>query len=88
LVDASRSLTDNCIAGIEPNRQRLTELVNRSLMLVTALSPKIGYDNAAKIAHNAMENGTTLREEAVASGLISAEDFDLLVDPKKMISPG
>ena len=88
LADASRSLTDNCIAGIEPNRQRLTELVNRSLMLVTALSPKIGYDNAAKIAHNAMENGTTLREEAVASGLISAEDFDLLVDPKKMISPG
>ena len=88
LADATSSLTDNCIAGIEPNIQRLTELVNRSLMLVTALTPKIGYDNAAQIAHKAMENGTTLREEALASGLISANDFDLLVDPKKMISPG
>jgi fumarate hydratase, class II len=88
LADAVRSLTDNCIAGIEPNRPRLKELVNRSLMLVTALSPQIGYDNAAKIAHEALENGTTLREEALASGLISADDFDRLVDPKKMISPG
>ncbi|MFC2063780.1 class II fumarate hydratase [Chloroflexota bacterium] len=88
LTDATRSLTDNCIAGIEPNRQRLSELVERSLMLATALSPIIGYDNAAKIAHDALNNGTTLRDEAIASGLISREEFDRFVDPKKMINPG
>ena len=88
LADAIRSLADNCIAGIEPNKSRLSELVERSLMLVTALSPHIGYDNAARIAHNALKNRTTLREEAITSDLISGEDFDRLVDPSKMISPG
>ena len=88
LTDATRSLTDNCIAGIEPNRQRLSELVERSLMLVTALSPIIGYDKAAKIAQDALNNGTTLREEAIASELISGEDFDRFVDPRNMINPG
>ena len=88
LTDATRSLTDNCIAGIEPNRQRLSELVERSLMLATALSPIIGYDKAAKIAHDALNNGTTLRDEAIASGLISGEEFDRIVDPRNMINPG
>lgn len=88
LADATRSLTVNCIEGIVPNRQRLSELVDRSLMLVTALSPHIGYDKAAQIAHNALKNGTTLREESIASGIISGEDFDRLVDPGKMIFPG
>ena len=88
LTDATRSLTDNCIAGIEPNRQRLSELVDRSLMLATALSPIIGYDKAAKIAHDALNNGTTLRDEAIASGLIGGEEFDRIVDPRNMINPG
>jgi fumarate hydratase class II len=83
--DAALSFSDNCVAGIAPNKTRLTELLNRSLMLVTALNGHIGYDNAAKIAKAAHKNGTTLREEALKSGLIGAEDFDAIVRPELMI---
>lgn len=88
LSEAVTSLTDLCIAGIKPNLERISELMERSLMLVTALIPHIGYDKAAKIAQAALKNGTTLREEAIASGLISGEEFDKWVRPKDMISPG
>jgi fumarate hydratase class II len=87
LSDAVASITDNCIMGIKPNLERISELMERSLMLVTALIPHIGYDKAAKIAQAALKNGTTLREEAVASGLVSREEFDLYVRPQDMISP-
>ncbi|MFO0633303.1 MAG: class II fumarate hydratase [Nannocystaceae bacterium] len=85
LGDACRAFREFCAEGIEPNRARITENLERSLMLVTALNPHIGYDNAAKIAKKAHKDGTTLREAAVALGLVAAEDFDRLVDPKKMV---
>src|SRR5687768_9389984 len=85
LADSCRSFTDNCIAGIEADEERIHELMERSLMLVTALAPKIGYDNAAKVAKTAHKNGTTLREEAVALGLVTGEEFDEIVRPEKMI---
>ncbi|MFH2038668.1 MAG: class II fumarate hydratase [Chloroflexota bacterium] len=88
LSDAVMSLTDNCIVGIEPDLGRISELMERSLMLVTALIPHIGYDKAARIAQSALRKGTTLREEAVASGFISGEDFDEYVRPEDMLSPG
>ncbi|WP_420959510.1 class II fumarate hydratase [Brucella sp. IR073] len=87
LSDAMVSFADNCVAGIEADEVRIKELLERSLMLVTALAPAIGYDNAAKIAKTAHKNGTTLREEALASGLVSAEDYDKLVRPERMIAP-
>lgn len=87
LGDAVMSLTDNCIIGIEPNLERISDLMKRSLMLVTALIPHIGYDKSAKIAQAALKNGTTLREEAIASGLVSGEEFDRYVRPEDMISP-
>lgn len=87
ISDAVMSLTDHCIVGIQPNLERITELMERSLMLVTALIPRIGYDQAARIAHSALKNGTNLREEAIASGLISGEEFDKTVCPEDMISP-
>ena len=83
--DASRSFTDKCLQGITPNKTRIDELMQSSLMLVTALAPEIGYDKAAKIAKTAHQNSTTLRQEAIASGFISAEDFDRIVRPEKMI---
>ena len=83
--DASRSFTDKCLQGITPNKARIDELMQSSLMLVTALAPEIGYDKAAKIAKTAHQNSTTLRQEAIASGFISAEDFDRIVRPEKMI---
>src|SRR5918995_6939912 len=88
LADAAVSFTDHCVTGIEPNRERLDELLGRSLMLVTALAPRIGYDNAAAIAKAAHKNGTTLREEAVLSGHVTAEEFDVVVRPETMIAPG
>ena len=87
LADSTRSFNDHCVAGIEPNRARIDELLNRSLMLVTALNEKIGYDNAAKIAKTAHANGTTLLEEAVNLGLLTKEEFEETVDPSKMIGP-
>lgn len=88
LSDAAVSFTDNCVTGIEPDRARIGQLVENSLMLVTALAPTIGYDNAAAIAKLAHKNGTTLRAEAVAGGFVTAEDFDKIVRPEKMIHPG
>ena len=85
LGDACRSFADNCVDGIEPNRDRIKELLDRSLMLVTALNPEIGYDNAAKVAKKAHADGTTLKEAAVELGLLTAERFDELVRPEEMI---
>jgi fumarate hydratase class II len=87
LGDACRSFADNCVSGIEPDRDRIAELVDRSLMLVTALNPKIGYDNAAKVAKKAHEEGITLKEAAVALKLLTAEEFDSLVRPQEMARP-
>ncbi|SFQ64182.1 fumarase, class II [Nitratireductor indicus] len=87
LSDAMRSFADNCVTGIVANEKQIAELMQRSLMLVTALAPAIGYDNAAAIAKSAHKHGTTLREEALKSGLVSEEDYDRLVRPEKMISP-
>jgi fumarate hydratase class II len=87
LADAARSFTDNCVTGIKANETRIKELTERSLMLVTALSPHIGYDKAAQIAKAAHANGTTLREEAIRLGLVSERDFDRMVRPEKMTGP-
>ncbi len=87
LADAAVSFTDNCIVGIEPRLDNIKAGLDRSLMLVTALAPKYGYDRAAKIAKTAHKNGTTLRDEAIKDG-IPADDFDAIVRPEKMISPG
>jgi len=87
LGDAARSFNDNCAIGIEPDRKRIDELLHRSLMLVTALNRKIGYDAAAKIAKAAYTNGTTLLEEVLASGLLTEAEFKEAVDPSKMIGP-
>jgi fumarate hydratase class II len=88
MADAARSFTDNCVVGIRADEKRIDELMRRSLMLVTALTPRIGYDNAAKIAKAAHANGTTLREEAIRLGFVSAEEFDRIVRPEKMTRPG
>ena len=87
LADSARSFNDNCAIGIEPDRKRINEHLNNSLMLVTALNRKIGYDNAAKIAKTAHKNGTTLREEAIALGLLTGEQFDAEVKPESMVGP-
>jgi fumarate hydratase class II len=87
LADACNSFTENCVIGIEANEERIAELMQRSLMLVTALAPKVGYDKAAAVAKSAHKKGTTLREEAVAMGYVTAEEFDELVRPEKMIGP-
>ena len=87
MADAAVSFTDNCVVGIEPRRDNIKAGLERSLMLVTALAPKIGYDNAAKIAKTAHKNGTTLKEEAVKGGYVTAEEFDTVVRPEDMIAP-
>ena len=87
LTDAMRSFADHCVAGIEADETRIQALLEQSLMLVTALAPAIGYDNAAKIAKTAHVNGTTLREEALKSGLVSETDYDRLVRPEDMLAP-
>src|SRR4051812_26029179 len=88
LADAAISFTDYCVVGIRANEARIAELLKNSLMLVTALAPKIGYDRAAAIAKAAHAKGTTLREEAICLGHVSAEEFDRLVRPERMIHPG
>jgi len=88
LADAARSFTEHCVVGIRADENRIRELMERSLMLVTALAPKIGYDNAAKVAKSAHDRGTTLKEEAVRMGLVSPAEFDRLVQPVKMTRPG
>ena len=85
LADGSASFNDHCAKGIEPNRERIAELVANSLMLVTALNPHIGYDKAAEIAKNAHREGKTLREAALASGYVSAQQFDMWVRPETMV---
>jgi fumarate hydratase class II len=87
LADASMSFTDNCVTGIEANRDRIAQLRDESLMLVTALNPHIGYDNAAKVAKKAHAEGTTLKAAALALGVLSEEDFDKWVRPEDMVGP-
>jgi fumarate hydratase class II len=87
LGDAAKSFTDNCVAGIRANEPRIRDLLENSLMLVTALSPKIGYDKAAQVAKAAHANGTALREEALRLGFVTAEEFDRIVRPEKMVRP-
>jgi len=87
MADAAVSFTDNCVVGIEPRLGNIKAGLDRSLMLVTALAPKIGYDAAAKIAKTAHKNGTTLKEEALKTGLVTAAEFDTIVRPEDMIGP-
>jgi len=88
LSDAARSFTEHCVVGIRADEKRIRDLMERSLMLVTALAPKIGYDNAAKVAKSAHARGTTLKEEAVRLGFVNAAEFERLVQPDKMTHPG
>jgi fumarate hydratase class II len=87
LADVSASFSEHCIEGLKADEKRIAELTGRSLMLVTALAPVVGYDAAARIAKDAHRNGTTLRHEALRLGLVDAETFDRVVDARKMISP-
>jgi fumarate hydratase class II len=87
MADAAVSFTDNCVVGIEARTDNIKAGLDRSLMLVTALAPKIGYDAAAKIAKTAHKNGTTLRQEAVGGGYVTDKEFDEIVDPRKMLAP-
>jgi len=87
LSDACRSFTDHCVVGIQANREQLQQYVERSLMLVTALSPHIGYDNAAKVAKKAHAERKTLREAGIELGLFSGEEYDRIVRPERMLAP-
>ena len=87
LADSTKNFAKFCIAGLKADKKKINSLLNNSLMLVTALAPKIGYDNAAKIAKTALKNGTTLKEETLKTGLIKEKDYNRIVDPKKMIKP-
>jgi len=87
LGDSSVAFTDNCVVGIEADEDRISQLMWESLMLVTALAPEIGYDNATKVAKTAHKNRTTLREEAIKMGFVDGETFDRVVQPKDMIGP-
>ncbi len=87
LADVARSFTDKCVVGIEANEDHIKELVGKSLMLVTALNPHVGYDNAAKIAKKAHAEKKTLKQAAVELGLLSAEDYDRLIRPEEMVAP-
>ncbi|MBB6226021.1 fumarate hydratase class II [Polymorphobacter multimanifer] len=87
LADAATSFTEHLLAGLQPRRDNIARGVQNSLMLVTALAPTIGYDTAAKIAKTAHEQGLTLREAAIASGAVTAEDYDRIVDPARMLGP-
>ena len=87
MADSSKAFANYCIKGIKADKKRIKSLLDNSLMLVTALSPRIGYDNAAKIAKLAHKNGTTLKHEAIKTGMISEKEFTKIVNPKKMIRP-
>ncbi len=87
MADSSNSFAKYCVKGIKADKKRIKSLLDNSLMLVTALSPKIGYDNAAKIAKRALKNGTTLKEEALKTGLLNEKEYMKIVDPKKMVKP-
>ena len=87
LGDSATNFTDKCVVGIEANRERIREHMERSLMLVTALTPHIGYDKASEIAKGAHKRGSTLREEASRLGHVTEDDFDRLVRPEEMVAP-
>jgi len=87
LSDGMASFVDNCVEGIEPNIERITYLLENSLMLVTSLNNHIGYDNSAKIAKNAHKKGLSLKQSALELGLVSEEDFDRWIVPKDMLGP-
>ncbi len=87
LADSVKNFSMFCVKGIKANKKRIKEHLDNSLMLVTALAPKIGYDNAAKIAKKALKNSTKLKDEAIKSGLINEKDYDFLINPKRMIKP-
>ena len=87
MSDSSKSFANHCIKGLKADKKKIKKFLDNSLMLVTALSPKVGYDNAAKIAKRAHKNETTLKEEAIKSGLITEREYDKIVNPKKMLGP-
>ena len=87
LADSTKNFALYCIKGLKADKNKIKKFLDNSLMLVTALAPYIGYDNSAKIAKNAQKNNTTLKEEALKSGLISEKIYDKIVNPKKMIYP-
>ena len=87
MSDSSKSFAKYCVKGLKADKQKIKKFLDNSLMLVTALAPKVGYDNAAKIAKKAYKNGTTLKEETIKSGLVNEKEYDKIVDPKKMIKP-
>jgi len=87
ISDSTKNFSIYCVKGIKANKKKIQEHLDNSLMLVTALAPRIGYDNAAKIAKTALKNNTTLKFETLKTGLISEKDYNKIVDPKKMIYP-
>jgi fumarate hydratase class II len=87
ISDSAKNFAIYCVKGIKANKKRIKEHLDNSLMLVTALAPHIGYDNAAKIAKTALRNGTTLKHETLKTGLVDEKDYEKIVDPKKMIYP-
>ena len=87
LADSIKNFSLYCVKGIKANKKKIKEHLDNSLMLVTALAPKIGYDNAARIAKRALKNNTKLKEEAIKSGLIREKDYNILINPSKMIKP-
>ena len=87
LSDSTKNFALYCVKGLKANKKKIENDLNNSLMLVTSLAPHIGYDNAAKIAKRALKNNTTLKHEAIKSGLINSKDYEKIVDPKKMITP-
>ncbi|MGH6880453.1 MAG: lyase family protein, partial [Hypericibacter sp.] len=87
IADACRSFADNCVVGITANKARIQQQLEQSLMLVTALNPHIGYDNAAKVAKKAHAEGTSLREAVIALKLLSGEQFDKILRPQDMLGP-
>jgi fumarate hydratase class II len=87
MADSSKSFASYCVKGLKADKQKIKKFLDNSLMLVTALAPTVGYDNAAKIAKRAHKNGTTLKEEAIKSGLITKKNFDKIVNPAKMVKP-
>ena len=87
LADSIKNFSLYCVKGLKADRTKIKEYLDNSLMLVTSLAPYIGYDNAAKIAKTALKNKTTLKSEALKSGLIDEKKYDIIVNPKKMIKP-
>ena len=87
IADSTKNFSIYCVKGLKANKKRIKEHLDNSLMLVTVLAPRIGYDNAAKIAKTALKNGTTLKYETLKTGLVDEKNYEKIVDPKKMIYP-